>query len=91
MLAGALVVEGLFFAPQVQGPPFEQLQFVPLPQLLQLLLDCVFCSSSTGTWMVTPLSNMTSTEFLGTFTATTLPDPLGVFRNAPICGICRFA
>src|ERR1700736_1497818 len=87
--------------PQVQLPPLAQLPQLPPPpplalQLPQLPPRLLFDSSSStggrmGTWMITPLSSIASTDSFGTLIETTLPRPLGVLSIVPICGISSFA
>src|SRR5438876_11864888 len=81
--------------PPLPHPPLPHppLPHPPPPFTLQLPQPPAFGSAivSTGIWMVTPLSSITSTELVGTLIETTLPGPLGVCRMAPSCGICCLA
>jgi hypothetical protein len=97
-----LLVGLLLFLPQLQLPPVLQLppphlpQPPPaapqLPQPRRLFFDSsISTGARTGTWMMTPLSSITSTDSFGTLIETTLPRPLGVSSIVPTCGIFCFA
>src|SRR5450759_4722736 len=67
--------------PDPQPPPFAL--FIPQePQPPPPFIS--FCS--TGHWIMTPLSRLTSTEDFGTLIETTLPWPPGVSKNEPTDG-----